>query len=521
MKQKRNNLFPIFLIILMIALAFGALVLAAGTAMPRGGATLLLLIAAMGAAAAAITGLKKYRFSFHKSCQLLPQKLAEELDGLNTGDQFELLCRRFAKQNEEFNAMSVERLLGRLLADNSHTQMVENLGERLQSILHSEAFGYRWTSYCLVHVRLEDYESYMLSNCDGRLRLKDLRRMYDVVNHAFDTMLNQTHTTHSVEQKNSCVFLVNLNGTTPDTPRAELERMVDGLCNACGDVVRELAESFNVSLAVAVSTPFTDVAETHNTYEWLLTLREYSDFIGSSKPVLGPADFSQFISTPHAAPVDMEKTYYSALLAEDFERAEQAIYELERYALNNNGYSISTLKNIMKLCLGTAEEVATSNTISAVSVASTDWRQGIETCETLDELNALIHRFFQFLVTRSEPRQHECSNTAKKILTFLDENYTCPDLSIAMLSDSLSLSSSYISRIFKRETGQNVPDYIHEKRVRQAKELLASTDQSISDIAQRVGYSTAWTMNRIFKRIVHMTPGAWRQLAQSGQEAPL
>ena len=71
---------------------------------------------------------KKYRFSFHKSCQLLPQKLAEELDGLNTGDQFELLCRRFAKQNEEFNAMSVERLLGRLLADNSHTQVVENLG---------------------------------------------------------------------------------------------------------------------------------------------------------------------------------------------------------------------------------------------------------------------------------------------------------------------------------------------------------------------------------------------------------
>ena len=59
MKQKRNNLFPVFLSTLMIALAFGALVLAAGTAMPRGGATLLLLIAAMGAAAAVVTGLKK------------------------------------------------------------------------------------------------------------------------------------------------------------------------------------------------------------------------------------------------------------------------------------------------------------------------------------------------------------------------------------------------------------------------------------------------------------------------------
>ena len=87
-----------------------------------------------------------------------------------------------------------------------------------------------------------------------------------------------------------------------------------------------------------------------------------------------------------------------------------------------------------------------------------------------------------------------------------------------MLSDSLSLSPSYISRIFKKETGQNVPDYIHEKRVHMAKQLLSTTDQSIGDVAQQVGYSTAWTMNRIFKRIVHMTPGQWRQLAQTGQE---
>lgn len=87
-----------------------------------------------------------------------------------------------------------------------------------------------------------------------------------------------------------------------------------------------------------------------------------------------------------------------------------------------------------------------------------------------------------------------------------------------MLSDALSLSPSYISRIFKREVGVNVPDYIHEKRVRRAKELLSTTDLPLNDVAQQVGYSTAWTMNRIFKRVVHMTPGAWRQVAQSNQE---
>jgi AraC-like DNA-binding protein len=518
MKKQDQNLFVIFLIALMSVLMFGAIAIASYKAMPRGGGLLLIFILGLALAIAAISALKKYRFSFHKSAQALPPKLSAELDELTSNDQFTLLCNAYAKQNKEFNTMSVERLLGRLLEDNSHTQVVENLGEHLQDILHSEAFGYRWLSYCLVYVQLEDYESYMLNDCNGRLLMTDLRRMYDVVSHAFESMLNNRHTAHGVEKGNACVFLVNLTGSTVDTPRQELEQLVDQLCVGCADVVREIAESFNMSLSVGVSTPFSDVAETHSTFEWLVTLRQYSDFVGNNKPVLGPNDFNQFIATPHNAPVSMEKTYYTALLAEDFTKAEDALYDLESYALNNNGYSIATLKSIMRLCLGTAEEVAVSNTISTENVASTDWRTTLQECETLVELNELIHRFFQFLIDRSEPRQHESSSTAKKIIAFLDENYTCPDLSIAMLSESLSLSSSYISRIFKRETGQSVPDYIHSKRVRSAKDLLSETDLSINDIALQVGYSTAWTLNRIFKRLVHMTPGAWRQLAQSGQE---
>ncbi len=518
MKPSRQNLILIFLLTLMGFLTLGAVILAGFKAMPRGGGIIVIIVLALAIAITACSCLRKYYFLFHRSAQVLPASLAAQMDHLSMPEQYHLLCNLYAEQNEKFNQVTVERLLGRLLADNSHTQVVENLGERLQDILRSEAFGYRWTNYCLVFVQLEDYDSYMLSNCNGHLLLTDLRRMYDVVNHTFDSMLNNHHTAHSVEYKNAIVFLVNLTGTTPETPRPDLERTVDILCTGCADAVREIAEAFNLSVVVSVSTPFSDVAETHNTFEWLLTLRQYSDFVGKGKSVLGPSDFSQFIETPHNAPVVMEKTYYTALLAEDFSKAEQALYDLESYALNNNGYSISILKNIMTLCLSTAEDVATSNTISTDNVSSIDWRSSIQDCETRDELNEIIHRFFQFLINRMEPRQHESSSTAKKIISYLDDNYTCPDLSITMLSESLSLSASYISRIFKKETGQNVPDYIHSKRVRFAKDLLANTDLSVNDIALKVGYSTAWTMNRIFKRLVNMTPGAWRQLAQSNPE---
>lgn len=518
MKPSRSNLLLLFFLTLAIFSGGGIAIFACSKAISRGGSLFVIILLALALSAAALSFLRRYYFSFHRSAQLLPAPLAAQMEELNAQERYELLCNSYAEQNERFNKLTVERLLGRLLADNSHTQAVENLGEHLQDILHSEAFGYRWTNYCLVGVQLEDYESYMLNNCDGHLLLKDLRRMYDVVNHSFDAMLNNHHRAHSVEFQNVIVFLVNLTGTTPETPRTEIENTVDILCEGCSDVVREIAEAFNLSVLVSVSTPFSNVAETHSTFEWLMTLRQYNDFVGKGKPVLGPADFGQFIQVPHNAPVAMEKAYYTALLTEDFVKAEQALYELEAYALHNNGYSISVLKNIITLCLSTAEDIATSNTLSTENVSSIDWRTKIRNCENLKELNLLIHDFFQFLIGRAEPRQHESSSTAKKIISFLDENYTCPDLSTTMLSESLSLSASYISRIFKKETGQNIPDYIHNKRVHYAKELLVSTDLSVNDISIKVGYSTAWTMNRIFKRLVHMTPGAWRQLAQSGQE---
>lgn len=499
-------------------LAFGALLVACVRPASDGGEVAILVVVALAEAAILLLLRRRMLFSFHRSAQHLPASMSDRFDTMPPQEQFHALCRAYEEKASAFNRYSVDRFLTRLLSDNSHTHVIENLDEQVQDILHSEAFGYRWSVYCLVYVQLEDYDSYMLKNCNGRLLLSDFRKMYDVVSHAFDVTLNRHHLAHGVEWKNATVFLVNLSGTTADTPREELEQMVDRLCAACGDTIAQIRDSFNVTLEAAVSTPFRDAIETHGIFEWLLTMKEYSDFVCGPRPVIGPADFDQFVSVPHTAPAAMEKTYYSALLAEDFVRAEQALFELEQYALGGSGFSISALKNMVHLWLSAAEDIATSSTISGESVGALDWRRGIQSCATLEQLEGLIHDFFQYLISRSGFRQNECSSTAKKVIAFLDENFACPDLSIAMLSDSLSLSPSYISRIFKRETGLSVPDYIHEKRVRVAKQLLGETDLSINDVALRVGYTTAWTMNRIFKRVVNMTPGAWRQLVRNRQE---
>ena len=74
-------------------------------------------------------------------------------------------------------------------------------------------------------------------------------------------------------------------------------------------------------------------------------------------------------------------------------------------------------------------------------------------------------------------------------------------------------SLSYISRRFRQETGMTVLQYLHKIRIDQSCALLVGNRLSIAEIAQAVGYEDAKYFSEIFKRMLGMTPGAYRRMA--------
>jgi len=72
------------------------------------------------------------------------------------------------------------------------------------------------------------------------------------------------------------------------------------------------------------------------------------------------------------------------------------------------------------------------------------------------------------------------------------------------------MNPSYLSYFFKEQTGENFIDYLNKVRIEKAKELLKDSSMSLSEIASQVGYSNAGYFNRIFKKIVGITPGQYR-----------
>ncbi len=98
----------------------------------------------------------------------------------------------------------------------------------------------------------------------------------------------------------------------------------------------------------------------------------------------------------------------------------------------------------------------------------------------------------------------------EKLLTYIHENYSNPDLSLNMIARTFNISSQYLSSFFKSHMGQNYIEYITQYRLRHALELLKNTDDSVQEIAHKVGYTDAGHFIRMFKKYYSLTPGQYR-----------
>ncbi len=85
-------------------------------------------------------------------------------------------------------------------------------------------------------------------------------------------------------------------------------------------------------------------------------------------------------------------------------------------------------------------------------------------------------------------------------------------LTLEETSKHVHLNASYLSIVFKKETGQNFSDYLTSYRIEMAKNMLRQGDMSIAAISEAVGYADSKYFSRIFTRLVGIKPSAYRTL---------
>lgn len=98
----------------------------------------------------------------------------------------------------------------------------------------------------------------------------------------------------------------------------------------------------------------------------------------------------------------------------------------------------------------------------------------------------------------------------RQALHYVDENFD-KDVSLKETAAVVHLNSSYLSALFKEELGVTFSEYVTRKRVQEAKKLLLTTDLTIADIAEEVGYHTSKYFIKLFKQLEMRTPTEFRK----------
>lgn len=94
----------------------------------------------------------------------------------------------------------------------------------------------------------------------------------------------------------------------------------------------------------------------------------------------------------------------------------------------------------------------------------------------------------------------------EQIKSFLDQEYD-KNFELERLAGTIGMSPSYISRLFRNKTGLTITEYLIDVRIGKAKQFLVDhPDLKNYQISQLVGYSDPVYFNKLFKRIVKMTP---------------
>ena len=135
----------------------------------------------------------------------------------------------------------------------------------------------------------------------------------------------------------------------------------------------------------------------------------------------------------------------------------------------------------------------------------------IRSISTLEQLESLPHtmiRKYCILVNNYSRRAY--SSLIQTCMDYIDFHYST-DLSLSSLASMCSVSSSYLSSLFKKEVGMTITDYIHYTRIRQSLTMLNASSLSVSEIAALCGFSDANYFTRTFKKLQGKTPKAYRE----------
>lgn len=132
----------------------------------------------------------------------------------------------------------------------------------------------------------------------------------------------------------------------------------------------------------------------------------------------------------------------------------------------------------------------------------------LRTTRSVCELYVQLFIDFTDKVTQARA-DHDCSPLVRKCHSYIGD-HLCETLTVSRIANELRISRSYLSHVYKDETGATISEYIRKRKIAEAKNLLQHGSLTLVEIGERLGYCSQSHFTECFRKETGKTPGQYR-----------
>jgi two-component system response regulator YesN len=458
------------------------------------------------------------------------QKLVQSLSDKNTTDEhtewneLSFIQRAISRTRSEKDNIAMQlQMHHNVLRSNMLSRLLKG---RLDSpIPYEEAFKtYRMEQisedYAVILFVIENDES-LYEKLPG-IDDNDRRRFIQfIISNVVEELAGRyKHAGYVAEVDDMMVCLVNLSAEDEDD--GEYKKDLHEIATEA----QRFLKRYDLDLTVAIGGKYSSLPGIAAAYNEAVDAMEYKMVLGKK----GIITYDEIRTMPSE---DVHFGYYYPLQAEqqlinlikvgDFEQASAFMNEITERNFHQPVMSLTLAKCFMFNLVGTMVKAINElgNGEGSVLNDNPKWMDSILACDTVQEmqqeLRSLLRDVCAFALTRLESNvTHERAESLRdltaRVAGYIEENFSDSNMNVNTIGEYFDLKGSYLSKLFKTQTGEGMLDYLHKYRIGQAKRRMTENQESVNEVSKAVGYNDAATFIRVFKKYEGITPGKYKEM---------
>lgn len=412
---------------------------------------------------------------------------------INVIGEKEEMNKWMAQQRESLLERFIERLLKGTFIQNTLLSSMNNLEVKFNS---------DYFSVILFHV--EDIST-MFKSWPNNNALENLKVFEFIVSNVIQELSGKRHLLYFAHIDTHIVCLVNYK----EKPSEGDIPVVKDICYQAQDFIKKY---YKIDTTIAVSTIRSSIEEISTAYNEVIEILEYKEILGV-QGVTSYDEINHGSNQQYYYPIEEEERLISAIKSGDFEEVRKIVEEIFNINFKEKALAGNIAKCFIYNIVGTILKAINN----IMEVTGEDYSREFTEAERLTNIKSINKikqetlNILRNICSRTNSVECKDSEFKQKVINYICENYRDENLSLAMIGEKFKMHPSYVSRLFKSQTGEGIVEFISKIRVGRAKEILRKEKLNMEEVAKNVGYSSVRTFTRAFSKLEGVTPGKYRE----------